>query len=48
LFFLFNEQGDHAIKSALLQLIQTNSQMMRTNMYGKKLLDKFEGRNQYL
>ncbi|KAK2445672.1 pumilio [Trifolium repens] len=41
-------KGDHAIKSALLQLIQTNSQMMRTNMYGKKLLDKFEGRNQYL
>ncbi|CAJ2640918.1 unnamed protein product [Trifolium pratense] len=41
-------KGAHNIKNALLQLIQTNSQMMRTNMYGKKLLDKFEGRNQYL
>ncbi|OIW14899.1 hypothetical protein TanjilG_30618 [Lupinus angustifolius] len=30
-----------AIQDALLQLIQLNSPMMRTNVYGRKLLEKF-------
>jgi len=45
LFFLFNKQGARFIKNALEELVEANSQMMRSNMFGKKVLDKFEGKN---
>ncbi|RHN70342.1 hypothetical protein MtrunA17_Chr3g0134501 [Medicago truncatula] len=38
-------KGARFIKNALEELVEANSQMMRSNMFGKKVLDKFEGKN---